>query len=130
MFSDAEIRAATDTSDEPVKELTEKEKAIKRIGPEKYWSRCFECGILSNATEYRAVDWEPKAQLEYHSSNIWKEKHSRGKFFCTKCHAYIHRIEGEEIQRRIERGEMEDPALKEPDPEWPVVPGLTRKVNV
>jgi len=129
MFSDVDIRSRINTDGEEPEELTEKEKAIRRIGPEIYWSRCFECKVLSNADEYLAVDFEPKADLEYHSSIIWRETHDRGRFFCKDCHEKVHAIEDAEIQRRVAAGEMEDPALKKPDDEWPVMPGLTRNPN-
>jgi hypothetical protein len=101
------------------------ENLEKTIGPMGSWLRCFSCGILSNKPRYKDVE-EEKADLEYHSSELWREMYPQGKFHCPPCHKAVHMREGKEIKRRIKSGEMQDPKDKPLAGSSPVVEGLTR----
>lgn len=132
-FTESEVKAMIEQvmagQQTDATELMKKQQvAAKQIGPIELWQRCFTCNVLSDHRRYDIVDWEPKAKLEYHSSEIWRNMYPSGKFFCVPCHKAIHMREGKEMKRRIKAGEMEDPALKTESGEAPVVKGLTRKV--
>ena len=133
-FTESEVKAmiegvmAGQASD--ASELMKKQAAAaKIIGPMELWQRCFTCNVLSDHERYHIVDWEERAQLEFHTSDIWREVYPSGKFFCVSCHKAVHMREGKEQKRRIKAGEMKDPALKAKSGSDPVVSGLTRVVT-
>jgi len=77
----------------------------KTIGPLGSWLRCFSCGMLSDKPRYKDVD-EEKAPLVYHSSELWRELHNNGKYFCAPCKKAQQMREGKEIKKRVKDGEM------------------------
>jgi hypothetical protein len=130
-FTESEVKAmiqqVMDGQSGDATELMKKQaEAAKLIGPIELWQRCFSCHVLSDHKRYSIVDWEEKAPLEFHTSDIWREMYPNGKHFCVKCHKAVHMREGKEEKRRIKAGEMEDPAKKKLSGANPVVAGLTR----
>jgi len=128
-YSTTKIANRMNSGEVEDRELTPQEQAERKIGPAAHWNRCRQCNILSDAPEYSMVDWEEKSGLQYHSSEIYRERHKHGHYYCAGCHDTIHEIEDKETARRIAAGEMQDPALKPKTPEHPVMPGLTRNPN-
>jgi hypothetical protein len=119
-FTESEVKAmiqqVMDGQRDDATDLMKKQTAAaKLIGPIELWQRCFTCGVLSNHARYEMVDWEPKDQLYYHSSEMWRMMHSNGKHFCAKCHKAVHMREGKEEKRMIAAGEIKEVTKEEKD---------------